>query len=854
MEQAAVQAPNVRGAEVTLAKWLVQVGDQVEFGQKIALIEGERGARADVVASKEGRIASVAVKEGEKVEKGADICQIEFCPHSVIFDGLCSMCGADLSLRHYSQDTPQDTRVNVAYETSLSVSQAEAERTESDKAQHLLKQRRLSLILDLDHTLLHATDDQRAVAALVEDQSPPTPGTPRLSPQHHKGVHALILDDRYSPLHVKMRPGLGNFLRRMSQIFELHIYTMGTRPYAEAIAKIIDPEKNLFKGRVTSRDDFEEGNFNQKNLRRVFPCDDTMVLIVDDREDVWLDEGKQTMPNLIRAKPYHFFQGLHEAYDRNLMPGQAASGVRENEAPLVEKDGSIVDPVLTDPVQALEAVISTNTTTVNATRVSEDGTHLETVVLDVSKLVDSSPGDDESSKQNVEKIDSQTVEVGATQGENSKLVDKISPSVVDSDQVKDAVADISETTGKEVSASAQTDVPALAAPKEASAVGPDVQIEQDAVYDVDPAVTEKVLTRDSAFPTIVGETLAEPQLKPGDVAASKLEQHPQSSSMNPQAAKVEEPQAKPGTASPPSNTTVGEKDLAAPATPPIPQLPGNLSELPADDESGARTPQTQAFSKETMELVEKWWAADRKEGFHLQKLAQVLEEVHRQFFAIADKAPRNYSGEWCAPADVKEIVTSLRMKVLRGCHFAFTGVMQSDTAASENPLWKLAERHGAVCHDDLHHQVTHLIVHPQRGVKTDKAKRARALHGIFCVVPRFLEASAEQFERASELKYSAFPVKPALAEMPIELYREKVHSVYTKKLKWRELDLLTKKDKQSQNEDNRNENSTLGIAAGDGKTLDRQEEDDRGMVESKKRKADTPSEDEATAKIPKEGS
>lgn len=217
--------------------------------------------------------------------------------------------------------------MNVAYESKLLVSQAEAEHSEEGRAQNLLEQRMLSLVLDLDHTLLHATDDQRAEAALKNDQTPPTPGTPRVSPKHHRGVHMLRLYQDSVPLYVKLRPGLGRFLRRMSELYELHIYTNGTRPYANAIAKIIDPEKNIFRGRVTSRDDFVEGSFNQKNLRRVFPCDDTMVLILDDREDVWLDESTRSIPNLIRARPYHFFKSLHDAYDRNSTVGAAAETI-----------------------------------------------------------------------------------------------------------------------------------------------------------------------------------------------------------------------------------------------------------------------------------------------------------------------------------------------------------------------------------------------------------------------------------------------------------------------------------------------------------------------------------------------
>jgi RNA polymerase II subunit A-like phosphatase len=41
----------------------------------------------------------------------------------------------------------------------------------------------------------------------------------------------------------------------MSKIYEMHVYTMGTRSYANAICKIIDPEAKIFGGRILSRDE-----------------------------------------------------------------------------------------------------------------------------------------------------------------------------------------------------------------------------------------------------------------------------------------------------------------------------------------------------------------------------------------------------------------------------------------------------------------------------------------------------------------------------------------------------------------------------------------------------------------------
>ncbi len=51
------------------------------------------------------------------------------------------------------------------------------------------------------------------------------------------------------------RPGLAKFMEKMSRLYEMHVYTMGTRSYADAICKVIDPDGRIFGGRVLSRDE-----------------------------------------------------------------------------------------------------------------------------------------------------------------------------------------------------------------------------------------------------------------------------------------------------------------------------------------------------------------------------------------------------------------------------------------------------------------------------------------------------------------------------------------------------------------------------------------------------------------------
>jgi RNA polymerase II subunit A-like phosphatase len=184
--------------------------------------------------------------------------------------------------------------------TALTVSQREATRVEEDAKRRLLAWRRLSLVVDLDQTIIHATVDP-TVGEWKEDQE---------NPNHDavKDVRAFQLTDdgpgmRGCWYYIKLRPGLESFLQNIAEIYELHIYTMGTRAYAQNIANIIDPERKLFGDRILSRD--ESGSLTAKNLQRLFPVDTKMVVIIDDRGDVW-----KWNPNLIKVSPYDFFVGI----------------------------------------------------------------------------------------------------------------------------------------------------------------------------------------------------------------------------------------------------------------------------------------------------------------------------------------------------------------------------------------------------------------------------------------------------------------------------------------------------------------------------------------------------------------
>ncbi|KGG50351.1 hypothetical protein DI09_75p110 [Mitosporidium daphniae] len=156
----------------------------------------------------------------------------------------------------------------------------EAQRLERATAARLIKARKLSLVVDLDQTLVHATTSSLVDSWFIENK----PASESLCKE--MDIHRVILEDDESgiPHYIKLRNTVHGFLERISKKFELHIYTMGSHSYGLAVARLLDPTGTFF--------------FDRIELSRIFPCEDAMVLILDDRSDVWTHS-----PNLIHVRP-----------------------------------------------------------------------------------------------------------------------------------------------------------------------------------------------------------------------------------------------------------------------------------------------------------------------------------------------------------------------------------------------------------------------------------------------------------------------------------------------------------------------------------------------------------------------
>lgn len=82
----------------------------------------------------------------------------------------------------------------------------------------------------------------------------------------------------------KLRPFVHTFLKEASNLFEMYIYTMGERPYAIQMAKLLDPGDVYFNSRIIAQGDCTQRH--QKGLDVVLG-QESAVIILDDTEPVF---------------------------------------------------------------------------------------------------------------------------------------------------------------------------------------------------------------------------------------------------------------------------------------------------------------------------------------------------------------------------------------------------------------------------------------------------------------------------------------------------------------------------------------------------------------------------------------
>ncbi|EPX72953.1 CTD phosphatase Fcp1 [Schizosaccharomyces octosporus yFS286] len=352
-----IRLPNTLNYPIEIAKCLVPAGTYVKRHTPLLLyrfftkVKQDRDDGTEEYVDREfieqfecpveGELVQWEVKNDEQLDSNLKVIAKlhEPCTHEVHYGGLCAICGENITSQDYmGYSDMARANISMTHDTGgLTVSLDEANRIEEQNVIRLRNERRLSLIVDLDQTIIHATVDP-TVGEWMSDPS---------NANYHllKDVRSFYLQEGFrtysSRYYIKLRPGLQEFLARISNMYELHIYTMGTKAYAKEIAKLIDPEGKIFQDRVLSRDD--SGSLTQKSLQRLFPCDTSMVVIIDDRGDIW-----DWNPNLIKVVPFEFFVGI----------GDINSNFLAKPTPLPEQEST--SPIETPHEQEESVDVNTN--------------------------------------------------------------------------------------------------------------------------------------------------------------------------------------------------------------------------------------------------------------------------------------------------------------------------------------------------------------------------------------------------------------------------------------------------------------------------------------------------------------
>mmetsp|Transcript_20432 Transcript_20432/g.61286 ORF Transcript_20432/g.61286 Transcript_20432/m.61286 type:complete len:340 (+) Transcript_20432:70-1089(+) len=183
---------------------------------------------------------------------------------------------------------------------------------------------RLQLVLDIDHTLLHAAHVPGGAEAVPID-----------------GVHSFLLDNprarRQDRYQVRTRHGLHSFLHEVQKFADVHIYTMAAKSYTRKVLNAIDPEVRLIRGRVLCREDNQPDNFS-KSLSHLQPADaepaeldefKAAYLVVDDRDEVWDNVSR---PHVLQVPAFR-------AFDSDSQQAHIPPRVHDSSAAAWEADG-----------------------------------------------------------------------------------------------------------------------------------------------------------------------------------------------------------------------------------------------------------------------------------------------------------------------------------------------------------------------------------------------------------------------------------------------------------------------------------------------------------------------------------
>ena len=291
----------------------------------------------------------------------------EACEHPAFVFGICVHCGrraetttttnktnkTDADVPDNDDDDDDDkkeengktTAVRYLHE-GLTVSDKLLREAKREERKATLKQGKIFLVLDLDHTVLNScrfdevNDEERAtldakVAKREEEDELRKTLLGMVGSGNGRGGRRPRFPDLYRLSHfstyTKLRPYVFEFLEEAAKICRMHVYTMGDKNYAHEMASLIDPEGKYFHGRIIGNSDSTCSK--TKDLDIVLGGDDCKM-IVDDTSRVWPRHAR----NLIRVDRYHFFRKSATSFREMEKSSVMERGLDEGEA---EEEGAL---------------------------------------------------------------------------------------------------------------------------------------------------------------------------------------------------------------------------------------------------------------------------------------------------------------------------------------------------------------------------------------------------------------------------------------------------------------------------------------------------------------------------------
>ncbi|KMT00981.1 hypothetical protein BVRB_9g222440 [Beta vulgaris subsp. vulgaris] len=193
--------------------------------------------------------------------------------------------GNDTSMSRHENNS--STSIPLRYiDPNFSLTIEDIKHLRDDDLVDRIHRKKLHLVLDLDHTLIHSVPLSKTLSEKKEV----------LKAMH--GFH-VTSDD----FLVKLRPGVQEFLEQAKTMFDLSIYTMGSRGYANKMADLL-MSKVHYSSRFTwviGREDC----LNELQKGDIVLSHENVVLIVDDKKEIWAESCKK---NIIEIGKYRCYE------------------------------------------------------------------------------------------------------------------------------------------------------------------------------------------------------------------------------------------------------------------------------------------------------------------------------------------------------------------------------------------------------------------------------------------------------------------------------------------------------------------------------------------------------------------